>query len=132
MICADGKNRYPCMLFTRNLRMAPEQKNTIRGRQLREEFVASLEKYNITEDRIVYIKAKGNFTGESPEIYERFLTKNAVPKNTLILHDGGHAFKRGSRSILEEMGYANHVVYPTEVHQYLSPNDNNLHGCKAA
>lgn len=132
MICADGINRYPSMLFTRNPKMAPEQKNTVRGRKLREEFEASLKRYNITEDRIVYIKAPKHFTGESPEIYEQFLTRNKVPKNVLILHDGGNAFKRGSRSILEEMGYANHVVYPTEVHQYLSPNDNNLHGCKAA
>ena len=47
--------------------------------------MTSLQKYNITEDRIVYIKVKGNFTGESPDIYETFLTKNKVPKNVLIL-----------------------------------------------
>jgi len=29
------------------------------------------------------------------------------------------------------LGFEEHVTYPADVHQYLSPNDNKLHGCKA-
>ena len=47
------------------------------------------------------------------------------------MHDGGNAYKRGKTSILETLGFKDHVSYPSDVHQWLSPNDNKLHGCKA-
>jgi hypothetical protein len=50
----------------------------------------------------------------------------------LFLHDGGKAFKRQKTSIFDNLGFKNHVTYPTDVHQYLSPNDNKLHGCKSS
>ena len=33
-------------------------------------------------------------------------------------------------SILETLGFQNHVKYRFDIHQYLSPNDNNFHCCK--
>jgi hypothetical protein len=54
-----------------------------------------------------------------------------IPKNALILHEGGKAFKRQKTSVFDNLGFKNHVAYPTDVHQFLSPNDNNLHCCKA-
>ena len=95
-----------------------------------------MEAYGITEDRVIYTNSTKNFYGESPEVYETFLGSfkgpRAIPREALILHDGGRAFKRQKESILESAGFNNHVEYPTDVHQYLSPNDNRLHGCKAA
>ena len=40
----------------------------------------------------------------------------------------GSAFKVGNVDIFENMGFANHAIYPSAVHQYLSPNDNRYHG----
>jgi hypothetical protein len=33
--------------------------------------------------------------------------------------------------MFDNLGFKNHVAYPTDVHQFLSPNDNKLHGCKS-
>lgn len=131
MIWADGMNHTPCILYTHDPRMAPKQKNTARGSTIRAAFVAALEEYGITEDRINYSPSKKHYTAESAEVYEHFLRSYDLPDDVLILHDGGTAFKRQSKSVFEAMGYKNHVTYPSEVHQYLSPNDNNLHGCKS-
>ncbi len=131
MISGDGLNRTPCMLFTHDPRMAKEQKDTVRGKRIRSEFEEALKKYNIKEDRIIYVQSKKTYFAESPEVYEHFLTRYEIPKDDLILHDGGNAFKRRKTSIFDNLGLKNHVVYPADVHQFLSPNDNKLHGCKS-
>ena len=131
MISGDGKNQTPCKLYTHDPKMAKEQKKTDRGKRVRSEFEEALDKYNITEDRIVYQKSTKHYLAESPDVYEDFLKHYNIPKNHLILHDGGNGFKRQKTSIFDTNGYKNHVTYPTDVHQWLSPNDNRLHGCKA-
>ena len=49
-------------------------------------------------------------------------------QEVIFFSDNGSAFKNANGSVIEQMGYANHVFYPACVHQYLSPNDNKLHG----
>jgi hypothetical protein len=131
MSSGDGLNHTPCMLFTHDPKMAKVQKKTDRGKRIRAEYEEALKCYNITEDRIFYEKSAKNYFAESPEVYERFLNHYEIPKDALILHDGGKAFKKQKTSIFDDLGYKNHVTYPTDVHQYLSPNDNKLHGCKS-
>lgn len=131
MISADGMNHTPCILYTHNPKMAPTQKSTKRGREIRDAFDQDLKRFEITEDRIVYMQDKKNYCPETPDVYESFLKRYNVPCDMLILHDGGKAFKRKKVSIFDLLGYHNHVEYPSDVHQYMSPNDNKLHGCKA-
>jgi 3-mercaptopyruvate sulfurtransferase SseA len=120
------------MLFTHDPRFNPERASNIHLRQEQKEaYDAAFREYGIDTDRVVYIEAKKNYCGESPKHYEDFLKYYNVDKNVLILHDGGNAFKRKKTSIFEENGYEKHVTYPSAVHQYLSPNDNKLHGVKA-
>jgi hypothetical protein len=126
MVSGDGLNHTPCLLYTHDPKMAKEQKETVRT-----EFDEALESYNITEDRIIYEKSDSNYFAESPVVYDDFLNHYQIPKNALILHDGGNAFKRQKTSIFDNLGFKNHVAYPTDVHQFLSPNDNKLHGCKS-
>ena len=45
-----------------------------------------------------------------------------------IFSDGGGAFTSGGRSVLQTFGVGGTDSYPSSVHQYLSPNDNKLHG----
>jgi hypothetical protein len=97
---------------------------------IRQEFLDALAKHGITDDRIVYCSSTKHYRGECSDIYEQFLLTSNVPKETLILHDGGNAYKRQQTSIFESNDFLNHVVYPSNVHQWLSPNGNNLHGCK--
>lgn len=134
MVSGDGFNHTPCLCFTFNPTMAPTQKDTARGRAIRSCYIAALRQYGISENRIIYTKSTKYYVGEKPEMYEEFLTRyegRKLPKQSLILHDGGRAFQRGSEHIFKPLGFDNHVTYPAAVHQFLSPNDNKLHGCKA-
>jgi hypothetical protein len=49
-------------------------------------------------------------------------------KEVIVYHDGGNAFKEGGNSVFDSLGFKKHITYPTDVHQYLSVNDNNYHG----
>ena len=66
-----------------------------------------------------------SYTSESPEIYMEF------DRDVRIFHDGSRTFKPKGKSIFDTMEFKNHEKYPTSVHQYLSPNDFHLHGCKS-
>ena len=47
-----------------------------------------------------------------------------VPEGAIVFSHNGWSTKE----ILTGLGFAKHVFYPAPVHQYLSPNDNRLHG----
>lgn len=130
-ICGAGGNPAPCLLFTHNPRFNINQKDTPRGRRLTAEFLAACKKYNIFPDRVQYTPSTYHYRGECVFMYEQFLGRYKFHSETLFLHDGGHAFKQGGKSIFESLGFPNHAQYPSQVHQYLSPNDNSLHACKA-
>ncbi len=68
------------MLFTNDPKMAKEQKKTGRDKRTRTEFDEALEKYNIKEARIIYLKGKKNYFAEAPEVYEQFLKHYDIPK----------------------------------------------------
>jgi len=44
------------------------------------------------------------------------------------LSDLGGSFVDQGKSVLLDLGFQKHACYPAAVHQYLSPNDNRLHG----
>ena len=46
----------------------------------------------------------------------------------MILSDLGSSFVNQGKSVLLDIGFQKHICYPAAVHQYLSPNDNRLHG----
>ena len=130
-VSADGVDHTPCIMHTYNPAMAPQAtSNGSVAKAKRAHFVALLEQYGIDESRIVYTKSTKHYRGEDPKMYEDFLRHYDIPKDTVIMHDGGGAFKRQKVSIFDTLGYTKHEEYPTIAHQHLSPNDNNLHGCK--
>ena len=51
-----------------------------------------------------------------------------MEKNCTVLSDNGNAFKDNGVDIFDAPGFKRHRYYPAAVHQYLSPNDNRLHG----
>lgn len=134
MINASGKNVTPCVLFTFDPRMGPGTNGPV-GKAKREHFMRMLAKFGIAEDRIIYKKSLKHLYAECPDMYELFLKRykaqGVLGRADLFLHDGGRAFKRKKVSIFDSLKLGNHVTYPADVHQYLSPNDNKLHGCKA-
>lgn len=126
MICADGVNHTPSMLFTHNPKLNPEGPEGPYLRKLEK----VCKRYGIKKNRIIYIHSSRKYCPENVEMYEHFLTSNRIPKDSVIFHDNGGGFKRGSESIFDILGFKNHQTFPSDVHQWLSPNDNNLHGVK--
>jgi hypothetical protein len=96
----------------------------------RANFVRLLEKHGIDESRIVYTKSTKHYRGEDYGMLEDYVGRWGFPKDDVFLHDGGGAYTAGGVHLFDALGFKNHVTYPTEVHHWLSPNDNNLHGCK--
>jgi transposase len=131
MVFADGINHKPCEVWTSNKRFAPlpdgAPPTPAKGRKY-EAFLDKCKQYEISPTRVHFCKDSGLYTSESSSIYMRFL--ESVDRDVCIFHDGGRAFKKDGVSIFESMGFKNHVQYPSEVHQFLSPNDFHLHGVK--
>jgi transposase len=131
-IWADGKNRTPPMLFTLNPKFCRDRKPTQLRDEQRDHLIQCLSHYAIHMDRVVYVgKDKGEteqYTKESPKLLRLFFEHYDVPDDATILSDNGNAFYEDGVSVLEQVGFKNHDTYPANVHQYLSMNDNRLHG----
>ena len=75
MVSADGLDHTPCVLYTFNPKMNPVQKNTPRGRAVRQVMLDALIKYGIDEGRVVYTRSAENLqlldekTAKNPNRY---------------------------------------------------------------
>jgi transposase len=129
---SDGINRTPPKLFTYNPAFRTDRKKTKRRSDQIEHLNECLDKYGISEDRVVYIgKDKGEttkYTRECPELIRIFFDGYTIPPDSRVYSDNGNSFFDEGNSVLEEVGFLKHRCYPAKVHQYLSMNDNALHG----
>ena len=115
------------MLFTYDQAFRTDRKSTA----LRDEKTRRIRKlckeYGITESQIVYVGKekyeKRSFVREKHELIEKFFRHHGIPPQTVIFADNGNSTKR-----LRELGFHDVKYYPAVIHQYLSPNDNGLHG----
>ncbi len=110
--------------------MAKEQKDADRVKSVRSEFEEASKKYDITEDCIIYVKSKETSFAEFPDVYEQFLTHSDIQKMT-IFYMMDLTNLRGKGCHIWQFRAQNYVEYPINVHQFLSPDDNNLRGCKS-
>ena len=128
-VWADGANRTPAVLFTYNSAFRTDRKRTARRTEMHEHLEREANRHHVDLGRIVYVGKKTGetrtFVQESDDLVKSFFMYYQVPENTVILSDCGHAFAGG---VLKALGFLRHAQYPPAVHQYLSPNDNNLHG----
>ncbi len=122
--------QIPCMIFSYNPAFAEKAARTKTERETRRRVREVAGKMGINLSRVVYLgveaREKRTYVAESPEIIESFLRFNVVPEG-VIFSDGGKSFKRKKVDVIANLGHQ-HVTYPAAVHQYLSPNDNRLHG----
>ena len=132
VVWADGINRTPPMLFTYNPNFRRDRRPTAQRIALVQHFDACLKESGIDAKRIVYVgQEKGEsryYVSESAALLRIFFDYYKVPKCAVILSDLGGSFADQGKSVLLELGFQKHVFYPAAVHQYLSPNDNRLHG----
>jgi transposase len=128
-VWADGANRTPSVLFTYNSAFRTDRNPTARRTEIVKHLEREANRLQIDLDRIVYVGAKTGetrtFVQESSDLLKSFFTYYRVPEGSVALSDYGSAFSGG---VLDALGFSRHVQYPPAVHQYLSPNDNNLHG----
>jgi hypothetical protein len=136
VVWSDGVDRTPPALFTFNGKFRLDRVGRKAWVLERETFASALARYGIEARRIVYIetdaKEKHKYVSESADLLRRFFELYELPKRTVVFSDNGSAFYPGGASALKPLGFAEHVAYPAPVHQYLSPNDNRLHGTAKA
>lgn len=88
--------------------------------------------YNLDWKQIQFfpqVKGKNKkYLPESAVVIRDFFRVWPAPKNTVILHDGGTAYKEKKVSIFPSLGVPEHYPYPKETHASLSVNDHDMHG----
>lgn len=132
VVWSDGVNRTPPALFTLNGKFRLDRFGRKAWIREREKVETALSRYGIEAKRIVYVGAETNegriYASESADILRRFFALYRVRKKGIVFSDHGAAFFPGGVSVLKTLGFTKHVAYPSPAHQYLSPNDNRLHG----
>ncbi len=131
-VWADGKNRTPPKLFTYNPAFRTDRNPTKKRLEQLAHLHECLDKYGISEDRVIYIGESKNemkkYARECPDLIRLFFEDSNVPAGCTVYSDEGNSFFDNGKSVLLEVGFRKHVCYPARVHQYLSVNDNPLHG----
>lgn len=134
LVWADGVNRTPPLAFTFNNNVTPPAKRTpARVRKYKAAKKAHRDA-GISWGRMRAKEGSGTYVKESAEIIRIFIKEceDVVDwSECLIFRDKGKAFLEEGEDVLESLGVGKVVVYPSCVHELLSPNDNKLHGvCK--
>lgn len=132
VVWSDGVNRTPPALFTFNGKFRLDRVGRPAWAREREALVAALARYRLEAGRVIYVGAEQNekhtYASESADLLRQFFGRYPIPEGVVVFSDNGAAFFPEGQSALEPLGFAKHVAYPAPVHQYLSPNDNRLHG----
>ena len=122
----------PTMLFTYNpafnfLVSASHSRPRRRARQL-------IREWGIDPAQVVYLtparRKSPTYCRESRWIIRTYLEYHSahLSSEDWFLHDEGGAFGKDSSNVFDELGSPHHQAYPPPVHQYLSVNDNFIHG----
>jgi transposase len=131
-VWADGKNRTPAVLYTLDPKFRRDRKVTASNKDDVAWLDECLRDYGVNPERVVYVGKgkgeKGNYVSESADLLRRFFEYYRVPKGGIVLSDNGTSFLENGEDIFTKLGFVRHLHYPAAVHQYLSPNDNRLHG----
>ena len=129
---ADGVNRTPSMLFTYNPAFRRDRTPTQRRATLVAHLDETLQKYNLASGRVVYVgepkREARSYVTESPGLLRQFFKNYNIAEGAVVLTDNGNSLFEEGKSVLLKLGFDRHECYPAAVHQYLSPNDNHLHG----
>lgn len=128
----DGENRTPPILFTYNSAFRTDRNMTKRRKDQVDHLRECMDKYGISAERIIYVGNNTNetrtYVKESPDLLRLFFGVYEVPPDVTIYSDEGNSFFEENQSVLMELGFQKHRCYPPLVHQYISVNDNPLHG----
>ena len=127
-VWSDGQNRTPPVLFTYNGKFRFNRGRRQVWQDAQRHLEDCLERFDIDRERVIYVGAEKKetrlYVPESRALLRRFFELYQVLEGAVIFSDNG----RSTKGVLIDLGFARHIFYPAPVHQYLSPNDNRLHG----
>ena len=127
-VWSDGQNRTPPVLFTYNGKFRFNRGNRAAWQDEQRHLEDCLQRFDIARDRVIYVGAETKetrlYVAESNDLLRQFFDLYEVPGGAIIFSDNG----RSTKGVLTDLGFAKHIFYPAPVHQYISPNDNRLHG----
>src|SRR3989338_6634461 len=131
----NGVNRTSSVMFTLNPRMnlertLPKSDGPVRQAIERDSqyMKQTLEDHAVLPERVgADTKETQCFVSEGPDLARLFFRLYDSLQDNIVFSDGGNSSKEKGASVLEALRFT-HEVYPAAVHQYLSPNDNKLHG----
>jgi len=128
----NGSNKTPAVAFTYNPEFNTTRSPTRRRNEISARLYKYLDEFHINQDRIVYLKSEGDksktYVGECKRLVDLFFEKYQIRPGCVILSDNGNAFLENKKPNLRKKGFDQHHLYPSCIHQLLSPNDNRLHG----
>ena len=137
-LVSDGR-QLSSILYTYNPHFRTDRMPTKRRRALSVELSNIEKKYSVKDKRIVYdgklAKESRAFVREYDGMVGDFLLYHKdmmKAQEATYLSDNGSAFRDANSSVIEQLGFGKHIFYPACVHQYMSPNDNTLHGAAKA
>jgi hypothetical protein len=131
MYSNKGK-KLPVMVFTCNRAFDPsiDFSHDKRRRTARH----YMKEWGIDPDMVVFMPnsppSRSKIRRENKEMIRHYLRhfSDQIDANDWILHDKHSQFGKGRLTVFDDEGYHNHRQYPPCVHQYLSVNDNHIHG----
>ena len=132
-VCADGRY-YESIVYSANPIFNRNVNPTARRLKIWAEVDAVFKKWGVAANRVTFVtqeemkgkNGKGTKKSIVPAHTDRirdYFSRYVIEDDCIILSDGGDEF-----TCLAERGFSKHIHYPGPVHQWLSPNDNRLHG----
>ena len=133
LVWADGVMRTPPIMFTSDRIYKVWKRKTPRRINQESAVQAALTEFNVDAKQIVYIPDTKYYTYERAEIIRAYLkrVRNYIFCDSVIFSDNARMYLSEEQPITTSLR-ANTARYPAEVHQYMSPNDNHLHGAAKA
>ena len=128
LIWSDGVPRTPPVMFTNDPKFRDRDLTTYRRKQIRSEADSLFKNYNVDSYQVFWLGGSSHYVPESMEILGFYGAMVQVPKESVIFHDAGNAFMSQGQSVIPLIWGTRAAIYPTIIHQFLSPNDNRYHG----
>ena len=119
------------MMWTTSPSFRTDRNMTDRRQKLVDYLEEMKEHYGIDGTRIRWVpktSKRTNMVSEAAYLVREFFAHYGVPENCVIFSDGGNSFKEKEVDIFPSLGFAQHYIFPSAIHQFLSPTDNDLHG----
>jgi len=105
---------------------------TAKRTEAKNEALAAMRDTGISTDRIVYVGKgtgeTGTYVPESAELLRNFWNFCGLAEDVVVFSGGGNAFFEKGKSVLESLGFGKHITYESAIHEFLSANDNGIHG----